>query len=81
VLEQLVSGDLKIPHTNLVVKRFELLQKREEALEALSGHVLADAVFPAGKKWAEPLRSIVKQKFPQNKGFTRGKCSRRRGLA
>jgi ATP-dependent DNA helicase UvrD/PcrA len=71
VLEELVSGEIKIPHTKLVVERFKLLQEREEELEALSGHPLADALFPEGEEWSEPLRGVVKQKFPTNKGFTR----------
>jgi DNA helicase II / ATP-dependent DNA helicase PcrA len=71
VLEQLVSVDIKIPYTKNVVERFKLLQEKEEDLNAVSGHALSDGLFPEDQEWTEPLRSIVKQKFPLNKGFTR----------
>ncbi len=31
---------------------------------ALQGHALADALFPDGQEWAEPLRTIVTSSFP-----------------
>jgi superfamily I DNA/RNA helicase len=72
VLEQLVAQTIRIPHTGPVVERFKLLQARETELDGLSGHDLADALFPDGEDWTEALRPIVKQAFPANKGFTRG---------
>jgi superfamily I DNA/RNA helicase len=47
------------------------LQQRENELSGLSGHALADALFPDGEEWAQPLRSVVHQKFPATDGFTR----------
>lgn len=71
VLEQLVAKTIKIPHAGPIVERFKLLQTREAEFDALTGHALADALFPDGEDWAEVLRPIVKQAFPENKGFTR----------
>lgn len=71
VLEQLVAKDIKIPHTAAIVERFKLLQEREEELAAVTGHELADTLFPDGEEWAEPLRTIVTQALPHNPGFTR----------
>jgi superfamily I DNA/RNA helicase len=72
VLEQLVAKTIKIPHTGSIVERFKLLQAREAELDEVSGHALADALFPDGEEWTEALRPIVKQAFPETKGFTRG---------
>jgi hypothetical protein len=72
VLEQLVAKEIRVQHTNTVVARFKLLQAREDELSDLSGHDLADALFPEDEGWTEPLRGIVNQKFPANHGFTRG---------
>lgn len=66
-LEQLVEKAIKIPHTGAIVERFKLLQAREVELEALTGHGLADALFPEGEEWTEALRPIVKQAFPEPK--------------
>jgi DNA helicase II / ATP-dependent DNA helicase PcrA len=71
VLQRLVSGNIKIPYTRNIVERFKLLQEKEEEWAAVSGHDLADALFPEEADWTEPLRSIIKQKFPLDKGFTR----------
>lgn len=69
-LENLVAGTVKIPHTGSVVKRFQLLLQREQSLQAVTGHSLADLLFPDEEEWAEPLRAIVNQTFPANVGFT-----------
>ena len=70
VLEQLVTGTIAVPYTGTVVTRFKLLQEHEKKLKAMSGHDLADALFPETEGWTEPLRSIVKQKFAAKHGFT-----------
>lgn len=70
VLEQLLKEAISIPHTARVVDRFRLLEERENELNAKSGHDLADALFPESDGWAEPLRSIVKQRFATNHGFS-----------
>ena len=69
-LEDLVTKTIKIPYTSAVVERFKLLRRFEEDLRLKSGHELADLLFPEAEGWSEPLRSIVKQKFPANMGFT-----------
>ena len=71
VLEQLIAKAISVPYVQPVVERFKLLQEREGALNAKSGHDLANAMFPEDEDWTEPLRSIVKRKFPANHGFTR----------
>lgn len=71
VLEQLVTNAITIPYVTPVIQRFKLLQEREDGLHSKSGHDLADTLLPENEDWTEPLRSIVKQKFPANRGFTR----------
>ena len=73
VLERLSTGAISIPYTATVVKRFKLLQEHEEELREKSGRDLADALFPETESWAEPLRTIVEQKFAANHGFTPSK--------
>ena len=38
----------------------------------LHGHALADALFPDGHEWSEPLRTIVRTAFPANVDFSAG---------
>jgi DNA helicase-2/ATP-dependent DNA helicase PcrA len=68
----LLERGFTVPITKPVVERFRLLQEREATLEVLSGHPLANALFPDGEEWAAPLRAIVSQTYPANLGFTRG---------
>ena len=70
-LEQLLAKTIKIPYTGPIVERFKLLLAREAELKALSGHGLADSLFPEGEQWTQALRPIVKQAFPEKKEFTR----------
>ena len=66
-----MEKEIKILHTGPIVERFKSLQQREAELEDLSGHQLANALFPGDEDWTEALQPIVKQAFPPNVGFTR----------
>lgn len=58
-LEKLASGDLTIPHTKPLIDRFKELRHRLSTLESLRGEALVQALFPADREWAGPLRSLV----------------------
>jgi len=70
VLQQIIDGTLKVSGTTKVVERFAELRAQEEALEDVSGHALADILFPDGEAWAEQLRDIVTKSFPPHVDFT-----------
>ncbi|MBS1816974.1 MAG: ATP-dependent helicase [Acidobacteria bacterium] len=69
VLEQLAEGQITIAHTGSLVQRYVLLRQQEAAMGALHGHTLAEALFPDGQEWAEPLRTIVTSSFPATMEF------------
>lgn len=69
VLEQLAQGHITVPHTGPVVQRYALFRQQETAMAPLRGHELADALFPKGQEWAEPLRTIVASSFPAATDF------------
>lgn len=58
VLEQLASGNLRIPYTRPLVERFTALQRRLQDLSGLIGQALVDALFPQGADWARSLRML-----------------------
>lgn len=69
VAEQLERGDLRIAHTGAIVDRYRLLLQRENALGALRGHDLADALFPNGNDWSAQLRAVVASAFAVGADF------------
>ena len=48
---------------------YVLLRQQEAAIGALQGTRSADALFPDGQGWAEPLRTIVTSSFPATMEF------------
>ncbi len=69
VLDQLAGGQITIAHTGTLVQRFALLRQHEAAMGTLRGQALADALFPDGQEWAEPLRAIVTSSLPATVDF------------
>lgn len=58
-LTSLADGDLTIAYTRPLTERFEEARRRLSALAPLRGQALVDAIFPADREWAGPLRSLV----------------------
>lgn len=59
VLERLASGDLTIPYTGTLVKRFRELRRRLVDLDAIRGQALVDALFPEDCDWTSLIRSLA----------------------
>ena len=59
VLKSIESGDITIPHTRPLVRRFQVLQERISELGTLQGQTLVDAVFPEQEDWAGPVRTLA----------------------
>jgi DNA helicase II / ATP-dependent DNA helicase PcrA len=62
-LQRLERGDLRIAHTGAIVDRYRLLVQQQNAIGAIRGHDLADALFPDGEEWSAQLRTIVASAF------------------
>ncbi|HJP59033.1 MAG TPA: 3'-5' exonuclease [Gemmatimonadaceae bacterium] len=68
-LQRLERGDFRIAHTGAIVDRYRLLVQQENAIGALRGHDLADALFPDGEEWSAQLRTIVASAFAVGADF------------
>ena len=58
-LGRLASGEISIPYTAPLVKRFQELQRHLRELENLMGQALVDMLFPEDQDWAKSLRSLA----------------------
>jgi superfamily I DNA/RNA helicase len=58
-LQAILTGDLTVPHTASLVRRYQLLLERLEALAGKSDQALFEAIFPPGEAWAQPFRAIA----------------------
>ncbi len=58
-LSQLASGQLKIPHTNELVRRYRELAALLKNLSSLSLRDAFNKLFPESAEWAAPLRALA----------------------
>lgn len=59
VLDRLILGTIRIPYTNNLIRRYQVLVENEERLSGLVGLDLLNALFPEDDDWAEPFRSLA----------------------
>ncbi len=57
-LEALITGRIKILHTNPIVDRFRDLQTKLRSLNGKTGSSLIEALFPERENWAKTLRVL-----------------------
>ena len=58
MLERILSGKSRIPHTGEIVRRYSELNRKLQTLQGLRGRDLVDAIFPSSAQWATPFRYI-----------------------
>jgi superfamily I DNA/RNA helicase len=58
-LERMASGDLSLPYTQDLARRFQELRRRLIELETRRGETLVDTLFPPGQEWANLVRSLA----------------------
>ncbi len=58
-LKNLASGTIKLPHTKTLVDQWNSLQTRLNALQALSGLPLVDALWPPGEPEVQDVRLLA----------------------
>ena len=58
-LEALETGQLRIPHTDTLVRRYRELKAKLSELSQLNSQALLAALFPVDEQWANELRALV----------------------
>lgn len=58
-LEKMSNGELNMPHTQNLIKRYKQLKQRIEEMEGIKGCKLVDRLFPRDNEWAEPFRLFL----------------------
>ena len=59
VVEKLNNGEIQIPRTQNLVKRYKELNQIFQEIEGIRGHDLVNHLFPKENDWAEPFRLLL----------------------